>query len=211
MPYLHAELDRIMELYERIEGRKQHENAAPTWRDADDLKELSTLSEKHQGDEEALEDTAVVLSYLAECYDRMVRPGKSAEYYDRLISCLVRIGETDADNLEDALYRAAKARNFFEPDACEDYIALASPRLPEEKVREIISSAAESRRTSIKYDPVEKTKEYLAVIDEVEREIDEAKTTDLPQEYWNLKSYYLSQRGIDWRSPAELNPGVMFD
>ena len=55
------------------------------------------------------------------------------------------------------------------------------------------------------------TEEYLAVIDEVEAEIDRLKTSDFCLEYWSLKSSLLAERGIVWQSPAQLNPNVMFD
>lgn len=55
------------------------------------------------------------------------------------------------------------------------------------------------------------TDEYLAVIDEVERCIAETQTVDICFEYWHLKAMFLWEHDILWRSPAALNPNVMFD
>ena len=91
------------------------------------------------------------------------------------------------------------------------YIEATAGSLSDERIRELLLSAQESRRGLIKNDPVEKTEEYLAVIDEVEERIDKDKTMDFCMEYWNLKAEYLFEHGIIWRSPAQINPGVMFD
>ena len=58
---------------------------------------------------------------------------------------------------------------------------------------------------------VEKTEEYLAVIDKVEEKIEKTKQMNFCLEYWNLKAQFLFEYGILWRSPTQLNPGVMFD
>lgn len=79
------------------------------------------------------------------------------------------------------------------------------------KLQELLTSAQENRRRFIKNDPVEKTDAYLSVIDEVEEAIDKNKTMDFCLEIWKLKAEFLSDRGICWRSPTQLNPGVMFD
>lgn len=117
----------------------------------------------------------------------------------------------DMEGFENCFYLAVKARNYYEPDDCSDLVAIVSGSLSDERIRELLLSAQESRRGLIKNDPVEKTEEYLAVIDEVEERIDKDKTMDFCMEYWNLKAEYLFEHGIIWRSPAQINPGVMFD
>lgn len=85
-----------------------------------------------------------------------------------------------------------------------------------------IKAADEGRLTDIadgkmlKSDPVEWTAEYEAVIDDVDREAYE-NLTDCPRGmgfcfgYWAAKQAALAKRGIEWRSPGIMNPGVMFD
>lgn len=69
----------------------------------------------------------------------------------------------------------------------------------------------------IKSDPVEWSEEYENVIDDANRKI-YARLEDCPagmgfcHAYWLEKAHVLSEDyGIFWRSPAALNPGVMFD
>lgn len=69
---------------------------------------------------------------------------------------------------------------------------------------------------TLKYDPVEDTDGYLAVIDEVERRLYK-KLKNQPRgmgfcfEYWSAKRDLLAEYGIEWRSPGVMNPRVMFD
>ena len=69
----------------------------------------------------------------------------------------------------------------------------------------------------LKRDPVEWSTAYEKVTDEVERLVEE-QLDDHPRgmgfcfAYWSAKEHVLRTRfGIDWRSPSEMNPGVMFD
>lgn len=69
----------------------------------------------------------------------------------------------------------------------------------------------------LRHDPVEWTAGYEKVIDEAERKI-ESCLKDHPRgmgfcfAYWSTKAQVLQEYyGIVWRSPARMNPGVMFD
>lgn len=68
----------------------------------------------------------------------------------------------------------------------------------------------------MKNDPVEWTARFEEVIDDAEREA-LSHLTDAPRSmgfchaYWSRLSDALSDRGIDWRSPALMNPRCMFD
>ena len=70
---------------------------------------------------------------------------------------------------------------------------------------------------SLKHDPIEWSAEYERIIDEAEQKVGEL-LSDEPRGmgfcflYWNTKANVLSEYyGIEWRSPAIMNPGVMFD
>lgn len=71
-------------------------------------------------------------------------------------------------------------------------------------------------RTLLKFDPVERTPEMEAVVEEVEREVD-AELDDCPRgmgfcfAYWHARRAALARRGIQWRSPGAMNPTVLFD
>lgn len=68
----------------------------------------------------------------------------------------------------------------------------------------------------LKVDPVQATPQWEDVIYEVEKEVDE-QLKDEPRcmgfchSYWSAKRAALARRGIEWRSPSTMNPGVMFD
>lgn len=68
----------------------------------------------------------------------------------------------------------------------------------------------------LKHDPVEWTARYEEVIDEVES-IVEQRLADHPRgmgfchAYWHEKAAVLANYGVEWRSPARMNPGVLFD
>ncbi|MBQ4585894.1 MAG: hypothetical protein IJA82_06770 [Clostridia bacterium] len=66
------------------------------------------------------------------------------------------------------------------------------------------------------FDPVELTKEYLAIKDELEalvlKKVGKRRGLGYCHLYWATKKRILKEKyGIDWKSPAELNPGVLFD
>ena len=68
----------------------------------------------------------------------------------------------------------------------------------------------------LKVDPVQATREWEDIIYDVEKEVDE-QLKDEPRGmgfcfgYWSAKRAVLERRGIEWRSPSAMNPGVMFD
>ena len=68
----------------------------------------------------------------------------------------------------------------------------------------------------LKVDPVQATQQWEDVIYEVEKEVDE-QLKDEPRGmgfcfgYWSAKKAALARRGIEWKSPSAMNPGVMFD
>ena len=69
----------------------------------------------------------------------------------------------------------------------------------------------------LRHDPIEDTAEYKAGIKKVEKELDEL-LKDKPKGmgfchiYWYEKKRILKEKyGIEWKSPALMNPRVRFD
>lgn len=69
----------------------------------------------------------------------------------------------------------------------------------------------------LKHDPVEWSARWEEVIDDAQREVDE-QLADEPRgmgfcfAYWSaLRNILKEKYGLDWRSPSEMNPGVLFD
>ena len=80
-------------------------------------------------------------------------------------------------------------------------------------------SVAEFRKRyqrHLMFDPIERTPQWEEIYYEVERECDR-RLGDTPRgmgfcfAYWMTLHQVLAERGIQWRSPSVLNPGVMFD
>ncbi len=219
MPYMDIDIETMGALITRIEEGKEHENAAPTYKDSPSLKEIALIALSVKDEEkETLENKIIALDYVCDCYYSMGRTGLSNKLYPTLLQAYVALrGQGGGDeekqkDFETSFYWAVKARNYYEADDCADLIAIVKGSIADERVEELLESAKESRRGLPKYDPVEKTEEYLAVIDEVEQLIEEnAQMKDFCMEVWSLKGQYLSERGIYWRSPVLLNPGFMFD
>ena len=67
------------------------------------------------------------------------------------------------------------------------------------------------------YDPVEDTVEYKNIRDELESELFKLmQNVDVKMgrnyKYWGLKKRILKQKyNIDWKSPPEMNPGIIFN
>ena len=218
MPFLQEDLERIAELYNIIESHKEHEYAAPNYKDSPYLSEMAQLVLAQRDNEiETLEEVIPALWYLTESYDKMCRAGMSVKFYTLQLQAhteLMKLREYDIEDMEgfeNCFYLAVKARNYYEPDDCSDLVEIVSGSLLDERIRKLLLSAQENRRGFIKNDPVEKTEKYLAVIDKVEEKIEKTKQMDFCLEKWDLKAQFLFEFGILWRSPAQLNPGVMFD
>ena len=68
----------------------------------------------------------------------------------------------------------------------------------------------------LRFDPVERTPQWEEAYYDAELECDR-RLGDIPRgmgfcfSYWSTIREVLAERGIQWHSPHELNPGVMFD
>ena len=69
-------------------------------------------------------------------------------------------------------------------------------------------------------DPVEETAAYRAVVADVERSVDEtlfefgmsSDRIGYCHAFWPLKQAFLrDDHGIDWKTPSEMNPTILFD
>lgn len=233
MAYSEKSAARLAALHGEIEARKEHEFAAPTYRDAAALAEIrqtvfNQLESEHEHDRDTVEDSIAVLRYLAESYENMGRTAcalplrkKVLELDDELAA---RFGNSEAfvdENTEEAsavkegiesdYYCALKARNRYGRDECADLREIAAGLLPLDKQIQIEKNVFENYPMLVR-DSVELSEEYLAVIDEVERLLEEECGENAhPLETAQAKARLLSERGILWRSEMQLNPGVLFD
>ena len=169
-------------------------------------------------DEDSLEFVYKNYLYVAYKYKRMGRFSLSAIYEERALDIALKLyhdHEKIAKDVDTLLYNILVDRNYYKDDDCKDVLnKVRGIDLIDPHTIEQIADKVMMRRRSLKHDPVEMSEEYLAVIDEVEEKIDKNRTLygmGSCHEIWNLKYQYLLEKGINWKSPAMLNPRVMFD
>ena len=68
--------------------------------------------------------------------------------------------------------------------------------------------------SSFAYDPIEDTKEYKKVMKEIQPILDREFSEHwfgMCHGVWKRKKQLLAERGIDWKTPQEMNPETKFD
>lgn len=219
MAYSKETEKRLTELLGEIEGRKEHEYAAATYQDVPALKEIVRLVEEQlvgDSDESTYVDSIAVLGYVADRYDSLGRYAVSAKFYNQILTLAMTLKQqygTDTEGIDGYLYAALQARNFYVDDDCDDLAVIVAELMNADDAERIINERKERRR-SLKHDPIEMTDEYLAVIDEIEEKVEKSRTTyghGSCFEVWSLKKSYLLEHDIEWHTPSELNPRVLFD
>ena len=68
-------------------------------------------------------------------------------------------------------------------------------------------------------DPIEETQSYQSVVKEVDQEVERqlsdkgiVKARGYIHHFWNLKKQILKEKyNLDWKSPKEMNPEMVFD
>ena len=221
MPFTNERAERLKELFELIEKNGDHNAYELTHRAVPYLKETNEIVEAQLASESpydkvTLLDSATIMRYLAEAYDRLGRFAVSIRYYKRAIELAAMLYTMYGEEMQDSsgmIYNALKARNYYVDDDCEDIREQALVFIPKDIVDDVFDTVM-NRRRNLKHDPVEMTEEYLAVIDEVDEKIEknrEYRGFGSCHHVWSLKTDYLAEKGIEWKSPVVLNPRVRFD
>ena len=221
MPFTEERAERLKELFELIEKNGDYNAyeltylAVPYLKETEEIVEAQLASERPY-DKVTLLDSATIMRYLAEAYDRLGRFAVSVRYYKRAIELAAKLYTMYGEEMQDSsgmIYNALKARNYYVDDDCEDIREQALVFIPKDIVDDVFDTVM-NRRRNLKHDPVEMTEEYLAVIDEVEEKIEknrEYRGFGSCHHVWSLKTDYLAEKGIEWKSPVVLNPRVRFD
>ena len=221
MPFTEKRAERLKELFELIE-KNGDDNAyeltylaVPYLKETEEIVEAQLASESPY-DKVTLLDSATIMRYLAEAYDRLGRFAVSVRYYKRAIELAAKLYTMYGEEIKDSstmIYNALKARNYYVDDDCEDIREQALVFIPKDIVYDVFDTVMKRRR-NLKHDPVEMTEEYLAVIDEIDEKIEknrEYRGFGSCHHVWSLKTDYLAEKGIEWKSPVVLNPRVRFD
>ena len=221
MPFTEKRAERLKALFELIEKNGDYNAYELTYLAVPYLKETEEIVEAQLSSETAYDkvtllDSATIMRYLAEAYDRLGRFAVSVHYYKRAITLAGKLYTMYGEEIKDSsgmVYNALKARNYYVDDDCEDLRELALVFLTRELTDDVFDTVMKRRR-NLKHDPVEMTEEYLAVIDEVDEKIEknrEYRGFGSCHHVWSLKTDYLAEKGIKWHSPDVLNPRVRFD
>lgn len=219
MAYTEKDEKRLVELLQKIEDGKKHEYSAPTYKDTPYLKEMQEIVKNYLNteklyDKDTLTDSIFVLRYLAESYEKMCRVLYAEEMRKRILelqSELYKRYSLTEEGCDDDYFKALRLRNYYKKDDCKDLSTLMSEILPESS-RIKIEEEVSKNYPSIKRDSIELSEEYLSVIDEVERRMDEAGADKMHTfERIDLKAQLLSEYGVFWRSEIIMNPKVHFD
>ena len=198
-------MDRVNQIIQIINGY-QEQDSYKSYIVSPLLKELLLLNEDKNDCE--------IFLFAGDNYYRMGRPFLAVKYYEKALDIIIANHKNIGD-LDGLLGKILRLRNYYVDDDCVDVINKISESnlLSQDKIDEIKSNAFRHRR-SLKHDPIEMSEEYLAVIDEVEEKVDKNRThfgMGSCYEAWNLKFQFLMEKGIYWKSPAVMNPRVMFD
>ena len=221
MPFTNERAERLKELFELIEKNGDYNayeltyQAVPHLLETEEIVEAQLASESPY-DKVTLLDSATIMRYLAEAYDRLGRFAVSVHYYKRAIELVATLYTMYGEEMQDSsgmIYNVLKARNYYVDDDCEDIREQALIFISKDIVDDVFDTVM-NRRRNLKHDPVEMTEEYLAVIDEVDEKIEknrEYRGFGSCHHVWSLKTDYLAEKGIEWKSPVVLNPRVRFD
>ena len=221
MPFTEKRAERLKALFELIEKNGDYNAyeltylAVPYLKETEEIVEAQLASESPY-DKVTLLDSATIMRYLAEAYDRLGRFAVSVRYYNRAIELAAKLYTMYGEEMQDGstmIYNALKARNYYVDDDCEDIREQALVFISKDIVDDVFDTVMKRRR-NLKHDPVEMTEEYLAVIDEVDEKIEknrEYRGFGSCHHVWSLKTDYLAEKGIEWKSPVVLNPRVRFD
>ena len=142
-----------------------------------------------KGEFDTPQDKAALLSQMLEYTDEMSTPRFCIE----VRAYITQLDPDDEDNLAEL----GRLNDFIDSSlTMEEYTA--------------------KYKKHLKFDPVERSPKWEEVIYRVEKECDEI-LKDEPRgmgfcfRYWSVKGKVLAKYGIDWRSPSEMNPKVLFD
>lgn len=132
-------------------------------------------------------------------------PRLAVSVLEREASLMEAVEEADLEgydcpvSADEVLSRLAMWRDYVDVDRVSDEVWL------------------KSYGRHLRFDHIERTALWEEVYCDVEAEVERELDPSVPRGmgfchlYWSVKRSVLERRGICWRSPSEMNPGVMFD
>ena len=151
------------------------------------------------------EKLSITKSQKADFYFELGTYYRSISRYQKALECFEMAFSYRKD--EPSLYYIVLTERYLYPDKSIDIKnkSLLSPRV----------KLALQGKSGLKIDPIEKSEEFQQIFDEVHEEaleiIEKEGDLHLCHQMWGILSELYAKRGIFWRSPALMNPHVMFD
>ena len=140
-----------------------------------------------------------VIDLMLECVDELSIPRQALSIRRYQLSLFDQLAADETVNVE---------RSDVEQEIkrLEDYLDLSIP----------MEEWCKTYHKHLLFDPVERTLEYETVIYEAEEEVakelkDEPRCMGFCFAYWSALRDALQRRGIEWRTPHQMNPRVHFD
>ncbi len=186
-----SEIEKLAALFKTMISNRN--SFGESWKNIELGKEafalMKSLPETVPDEFDTPQEKASLLSNMLDQMDETVTPRFCIEVRDYIRE----LDPSDDDNLADL----AMLRDFIDPSiSMEEYC---------DKYQKLLH-----------FDPVERSKEWEDVIYSIEKKCDAA-LKDEPRGmgfcfmYWPVKRNFLAEHGIEWKSPAEMNPRVIFD
>ncbi len=166
-------------------------------------------------DEESLKTLTAVINRLCYILKGSGHPRLKMKLYALQYGYEKKRSEPNEDALKDTAEQLVSLATLT---ACDTWYAPLKEEitalLGEENVREIEQNPYTGH---LKKDPIEYSEEYEAVIDKVEKEVsdrmgNQAYAMGMCFEIWSIKQAILAEQyNIEWKTPSQMNPRVMFD
>ena len=222
MAFREGDLDRVYDLFDIVNKLQSENNNKANYKVTPYLLELQDLAlDNNSNDPYKILSLLNIYRFTRDSFNSMDRIGECLKV-DKIIlekDLYLLKHEELGDKIKEAMLNdfnwSLVHRNIYKEDKCDDLLTLFKLYFEEEKLIKILEDILLYRKTYLKRDPVELTDDYLNVIDEVEEILDkeETKYHGLGScfKYWARKKAELEKRGVDWNTPEEMNPNVMFD
>lgn len=164
---------------------------------------FNQLESEHEHDRDTVEDSIAVLRYLAENYENMGRTACARLCGKRCLSLMRTCGTVQKQGRNRiGLLLRIKGAQSLRKGRMRRPAGTCGGASPLDKQIQIEKNVFENYPMLVR-DSVELSEEYLAVIDEVERLLEEECGENAhPLETAQVKARLLSERGILWRSEA---------
>lgn len=158
---------------------------------------------KYKGLVKMLLDAAM---FFIKLYDRP----SAMECYENALYILKT--KDDLKLTSEVLYHYYKLNNSF-PESLRKQVDIDKIKEKYQENSDIIIKAIKFK--PLKVDEVEFNPKfidnYTNIMDKVEKQIDKEGDLHVVFQRWNLMQKYYKEIGIDWKTPREMNPRVMFD